>query len=282
MQYQRKPDDSLSIRNSKLGKRRKKPDKKKSLKSREQKRKAQGLVNERNYQHPPPDTSTFRVIEKHLGRKIKKAFDDKGIVYEYINDTFTFAVKRKVIRQVVRNLEDIISWCRNEYKRYLIPDQEIFSRKQWIWNNKKIHENLNKRRNKKLIRLMDYLGNHRLGWKQSETLSDDISAGSFSIKTKKGNDVERTFVLVIPDFEDIEDKLDMSKPLIQKYLQGMGEAGIIKPIRKAGSHGQKVYALGYYHPYSPKDSKITRHKPNWFLKSSKEMKQALIKFYRPE
>ncbi len=72
----------------------------------------------------------------------------------------------------------------------------------------------------------------------------------------------------------------MSQTLIQKYLKGMGDAGFIRPIRKAGSHGQMVYALGYYSMYKDKD--VVKPTANWFLKSSTEMKQALRNFYRPD
>lgn len=229
------------------------------------------------YQHPPPDTSTFRVIKKHLGRKIDKAFNYEYIELENRDDKSDFAVKRKVIRQVVKNLEETRSWFREEYKRYLIPDQEIFFHKQWIWKNNKIRENLNQRRNKKLIPLMNYLCNHRLSLKESESLADDISAGSFYKKTAKGEDGWHTFVLAIPDFEDIENELDMSQSLVQKHLKGMGDAGIIKPMRKAGSRGQKVYALGYYNSYPLADGG-TGSKSNWFLKDGKEMRQALMNF----
>ena len=128
---------------------------------------------------------------------------------------------------------------------------------------------------------MNYVCNHRLSIKESGLLADDIGAGSFSTETKKGDYVEYTFVLVIPDFEDIENKLDMSLSLIRKYLQGMSKSKFIIPMGKLGPNGQKAYALGYYLPYS-EDSKVTRYKPNWFLKDSKDMRQALMNFNRPE
>lgn len=234
------------------------------------------------YQHTPPSTATFKLIERHLERKIKKALTDNDVELEDIEHPFAFVVKQKAIKQVIKNLEDSQSWFREEYKRYLIPDQEIFSHRKWIWNNKKISENLARKRNSKLIQLMNYLCNHRLGIKESVLLADDIGAVPFSKKTKKGDYVEYALVLLIPNFEDIKNKLNISLSLIRKYLQGMGEAGFIKPIRKLGSNEQKVYALGYYLPYSSADSKVTRYKPNWFLKNNKEMKQALMNFNRPE
>ncbi len=103
------------------------------------------------YQHPPPDTKTFNMIKTYLGRKINKELDCKSFRLENLEDPFVFAVMRKVIRQEVKDLEDIVSWFRDEYKRYLIPDQEIFFHKQWIWNNKKISENLARKRNSKLF-----------------------------------------------------------------------------------------------------------------------------------
>jgi hypothetical protein len=245
------------------------------------KRKSKGLISKRSYQHPPPDTSTFRIIEKHFGQKMNKAFGDKDFEFEEVEDKFVFAVKRKVARQVIKNVEEIVLWFKDEYKRYLIPDKEIFYHKKWIWKNNKISENLEGRRNKHLIPLMNYLCNHRLGLKESESLADDIDAGAFYKETQKGKDMWHRFVLVIPDYEDIEDKLEMSPSLIQKYLKGMGDAGFIKPIRKVGSHGQIVYALGYYLVYPDKDG-VKKPKPNWFLKGNKEMKQALREFYRPE
>ncbi len=233
------------------------------------------------YQHTPPKTSTFKRIEKHLKWKIEKALNGESVEIEDIDDPFVFAVMRKIIRQVVKNLEETLSWFREEYKRYLIPDKEIFFHKKWIWKNKKISENLGRRRNKKLIPLMNYLCNHRLGWKESVSLAHDIGAASLSMKTEKGHDVERYMVLVIPNFKDIKNKLNMSQSLTQKYLQGMGDVGFIKPIKKSGSHGHMVYAVGYYLPYL-EEGEITRYKPNWFLKDTKEMRQALQSFYRPE
>ena len=234
-----------------------------------------------SYQHPPPNTSTFRRIEKHLDKKIKKALNGEDIEEGDIDSHFVFAIKRKVFREVLKNLEDTDLWLRKEYKKYLIPDKAIFSGKKWIQNNNKICENLDRKRNNKLLPLMDYLGNHRLSLKESESLADDISAGSFYKKTAKGEDRWYTFVLAIPDFEDIDDELDMSRSLVQKHLKGMGDAGIIKPMKKSGSHGQKVYALGYYNSYPLADGG-TGSKSNWFLINCKEMRQALMNFYRPE
>ncbi len=196
-----------------------------------------------DYQHKPPKTSTFRIIERHLKRKIEEASNGESVEIEDIDDPFAFTIKRKTIREVVKNLEDTLSWFREEYKRYLIPDKEIFFHKKWIWGNKKISENLDKRRNRNLIPLMNYLCNHRLGWKESISLSDEIGAAPFSMETKKGQYVERTLVLVIPDYEDIENKLNMSLPLMRKYLKGMGDVGFIKPIKKSGSHGQCSWLL---------------------------------------
>ncbi len=233
------------------------------------------------YQHTPPKTSTFKRIEKHLKWKIEKALNGESVEIEDIDNPYVFTIKRKTIREVVKNLEDIVSWFRKEYKRYLIPDQEIFSHRKWILENKTIRENLDKMRNRHLIPLMNYLCNHRLGWKESVSLAHDIGAASLSMKTEKGHDVERTLVLVKPDFEDIENKLNMSLSLIRKHLKGMSESKFIIPMRKLGSNEQKVYALGYYLHYS-KDGEATRPKPNWFLKNDKEMRQALINFYRPK
>ncbi len=243
--------------------------------------KPQGVNSKRNYQHSPPDTATFKIIERHLERKIKETLNDEDFRLEDIEDPLVFAVMRKAIRKVVKNLEETLSWFREEYKRYLIPDKEIFFHKKWIWKNKKISENLARKRNSKLIPLMNYLCNHRLGWKESILLARDIGAASLQIKTKKGDYVWRTLVLVIPDYEDIENKLDMSLSLIRKYLQGMGDVGFIKPIKKSGSHGHMVYAVGYYLPYEGEGG-TTRHRTIWYLKDSKEMRQALMYFYRPK
>ena len=57
---------------------------------------------------------------------------------------------------------------------------------------------------------------------------NEINTDSHSMKTKKGQNVVRILVLVIPNYEDIENKFDMSRSLIQKYLKGMVETKIIK------------------------------------------------------
>ncbi len=268
-------------RKKKLIKLTKKQDDKKSKNHRKRKQKAQDLINERNYRHSPPKTSTFKRIEKHLKWKIEKALKGESVEIEDIDDPFVFAVMRKIIRQVVKNLEETLSWLREEYKRYLIPDLEIFSHKKWIVKNKKIRENLARKRNSKLLPLMNYLCNHKLSWKESESLAEELGADSHSMHTKKGQYVERTLVLVIPGYEDIENKLDMSLSLIRKYLQGMGDVGFIKPIKKSGSHGHMVYAVGYYLPYEGEGG-TTRHRAIWFLKNCQEMSDALMYFYRPE
>ncbi len=89
------------------------------------------------YKHKPPKTSTFKRIEKHLKWKIEKALKGESVEIEDIDDPYVFAVMRKAIRKEVKNLEETLSWLREEYKRYLIPDKEIFFHKQWIWKNKK-------------------------------------------------------------------------------------------------------------------------------------------------
>lgn len=284
------PHDFEPIDKSKRGKERKKKlikltkkqNERKSKNPRKRKQKAQGLINERNYQHSPPDTATFRIIERHLKRRIKAALNDEDYGLEYIDDPLIFAVMRKAIRKVVKNLEETLSWFREEYKRYLIPDKEIFFHKKWIWKNKKISENLARKRNSKLIPLMNYLCNHRLGWEESRALGRVIGAVTLQIKTKKGEDVRRILVLAKPDLEDIKNKLNMSQSLIQKYLKGMSESGFIRSVRKLGANKQKAYALGYYLPYSSETGRMTRYKSNWFLKDTKEMRQALMSFNRPE
>jgi predicted transcriptional regulator len=242
------------------------------------------------HQHAPPSTTTFKLIERHLKRNIEKAFNDEGLGLEDAetrkwreerDDPFVFAVKRKVIRKVIKSLEETHSWLREEYKRYLIPDKEIFSNKKWIWNDKHIVRNLRRKRNSKLIPLMNYLCNHKLGLKESESRAYDIGDSTFLTKTKKGQDAEYIFVLVRPDYDDIEKKLKMSRSLIQKYLKEMSKWGFIKPMKKLGSNEQRVYALGYYLVFPDKDG-VKKPKANWFLKGSKEMKWALMDFNRPE
>ena len=53
---------------------------------------------------------------------------------------------------------------------------------------------------------MNYLCNHRLSLDDSDSLTDDISAGYFSKKTKKGEEEWYIFVLVKPDFSNNPDK----------------------------------------------------------------------------
>ncbi|MHC4269448.1 MAG: hypothetical protein ACYSTS_13390 [Planctomycetota bacterium] len=231
--------------------------------------------------HVPP----FKGLKKRIDRELKKAFQKNGINYEDIKPEdfkvpLIYAIKRKVIRQELKRLESKCSWFRKEYKNYLIPDKEIFSNKQWVFKNKKICENLARKRNSKLLPLLNYLCNHKLSWRQSESLAEEIDTDSHSMETKKGQNVERTLVLVIPDYEDIEKTLKMSLPLIRKYLQGMTEAGFIKALKKSGSHGQKVYAVGYYLPYEGDEGGTTRYKANWFLTGG--MKEALMEFKRPD
>jgi len=239
------------------------------------------------HQHAPPSTTTFKLIARHLKRNIEKAFNGKGAELENVEtrkwreergDRFIFAAKRKVIRKIIKNLEETLSWFREEYKKYLIPDKEIFSHKKWIWSDKHIVRNLERKRNSKFLPLMNYLCNHKLGLKESESRAYDIGDGLLSTKTKKGKYAEYTLVLVKPDYEDIGKKLKMSRSLIQKYLKEMSEWEIIKPMRKLGSNEQKVYALGYYLPYSSEGSNGGRSKAIWFLKNNKEMKQALMDF----
>ncbi len=199
-----------------------------------------------DYKHEPP----FKGLEKRIDRELKKAFHKIGINYEEIKtedfeEPLIYAIKRKVIRQELKRQESKCSWFRKEYKNYLIPDKEIFSKKHWIIDNKKICENLERKRNNKLIPLLNYLCNHRLSWRQSEYLAEEIKTGSHSMETKKGQNVSRTYVFVMLDYEDIKGKFGMSRSLTQKYLKVMVDVGIIKSIKKQVLMARKSSLLSF-------------------------------------
>ena len=120
----------------------------------------------------------------------------------------------------------------------------------WIKSNKGIWTNLHKRGNQHFLPLYEILMDSRI--KQGE---------------------KKTPVLVLPDYNLIEQKTGLKKKYAYRYIREMCRWGIIKRNHREGRNGPWVYSLGIWMPGKGKTPR-----PIYFLKETSEMKEALIEF----
>ena len=195
----------------------------------------------------PPDNPTYRLNEKHLKRRIEKALDkiDEEIRTDEQHSA-VFAIKREITNKIVKRLEETVHRFKKDYEKWLLRNRGDFANKQWIKKNKKIRDNLEMKKHKYLLPILDYLCSHTLSYKKSRFVGDKIGAGHYKTTTKKGEHEERTYILIEVDRVNIGIKLGISPSLVHKYAKEMERVGIIKKLGKESSRGKMLYAIGSF------------------------------------
>jgi hypothetical protein len=84
---------------------------------------------------------------------------------------------------------------------------------------------------------------------------------------------ESEYVLVLPDYADIEALLSLKEQTIRLYISRFVDMGILREVGKDGPRGRKIYAIGFWSHYGEGGSKR-----NMFLKETPHMKDMLRKF----
>jgi len=90
----------------------------------------------------------------------------------------------------------------------------------------------------------NYIWQHTLPLKEALRLAEEKNFGRYQRTlesgAKKGEIVECSPVLFIPDYLDMTNELGLSKISIQKYLNEFSRIGIIRKMGKAGPRGRAV------------------------------------------
>jgi len=227
--------------------------------------------------NPPKDNSFADYIFKIMNRRIEEAVGN-----EPLDSAFAYSDIKETVLTGREELIQTLRWYDQAFKEYTRKFGGAFSRRAWIKNDKKIMANLNKKRNRYLIPIMDFLAANALPYLQTEGTFDKIIIG------KK----KRVPIVVKPNEQAIMEYFGISRTQIWTYLKGAARAGfIMKMDKRFRSHEGHYYILGSYGWYNAnkdKPKKDKDQKAKWdsrhlyFMKGTKEIKQALRTFRRPD
>ncbi|MHC4270255.1 MAG: hypothetical protein ACYSTS_17585 [Planctomycetota bacterium] len=226
----------------------------------------------------PPDNPTYRLNEKHLKRRIKKALDkiDEEIRSDEQHPV-VFAIKREITNKIIKRLEETVHRFKKDYEKWLLRNKGKFVNLKWIKKNVAIRNNLQEKKHEHLLPIVDYMSSHTLSYKESCFLGDKIRAGVHKTTTKKGEYEERIYILIKIDKENIGIKLGISPSLVYKYVKEMERVGIIKKLGRDGSRGKVLYAMGTFQIFEdPKEDWTPKPRRLWFL--NKETRGMLVEF----
>jgi hypothetical protein len=187
--------------------------------------------------------------------------------------------KKNAAKCALKDAEQLVAYINREYKKEL--NIKLGWPTKWMLRDKRLMKNLD--RYPCFFPVLRYLINH--SYKQftdSQELADKVGFGKHKHILKsgdqKGEEKEYHYVLVQVDKERLinslgKDRIQISKSYIQKYIKAFDDIGILKKLGKHGSHGNNLYAIGYWRTY-----KGNSMKREWFLSETKEFKERLRNF----
>jgi len=173
------------------------------------------------------------------------------------------------ISPTVKSLDKIVNeiraYIKTEFKREL-SIKSTRALPKWITNNQSIMRAIDKTR---FDDVWLHIQKHTMPLQKSRVLAKGKRLGKHKEKQE--------YVLFSPDQIDMENSLNLSKSSVQKYLKAFCETGILKKLGKFGDRGKNIYAVGFWSVYGEEGEKGGTRR-NYFLKNTKEVREALKKF----
>jgi hypothetical protein len=199
-------------------------------------------------------------------------FNDICFLHQDIaEDIVTLRLRRaraQVVQEYYRACTTVVRHLETNFPRELSLKKD-WSPPQWMLKDDKIREMLDRTRFEDVY---CYLWSRTFHPGAAEELMEQFGGRKYVTVLKSGDwkkeKVERDYVLVIPDYEDMGWRLKLKKRNIQNYLKAFSRIDILERLGKLGPRGQTVYAIGYRIP--------RRRVP--FLKKSAEMIEKLRNF----
>ncbi len=174
-------------------------------------------------------------------------------------------------KETLKELEDALKWYKAEYREYLYKSGILFSTRKWLKKDKEVMANLNKRRNRHLLPVLEELAADQLPSKETKIKVEIIIDGKKDDKKP---------VVSKPNYQRIAKKVGISPSLVQKYLEGANQQGLIL----AGGNryrGGRYYIIGFWVIYKDKkDGNKVKERPVYFI--SQKNRDKLINFHRPD
>ncbi|MHC4268511.1 MAG: hypothetical protein ACYSWS_12020 [Planctomycetota bacterium] len=225
------------------------------------------------------DNLVYKSHIKRFNKRLEKALNKlpEEIRSEDEQRPAIYAARRKVADKLKKDVNEAGHYLDQYLAKLLSQNSGTFSKKEWTRGNKKIRDNLEKKKHKYLLSILDYLCTHTFSMNKSRVEGDKIGAGVYETKTKKGESEERIYVLIQIDKETIGIKFGISSSAVQKYVKEMERVGIIKKLGRDGSRGKALYALGTFYIWRDEEEDY-KEKPKrlWFL--NKETCEMLLEF----
>ncbi len=231
----------------------------------------------------------IRYLETLCGREFEKVADRADLTLDDVLDREN-PLTLKIRREVVLNVAHAVERACLRYQRLMKSEYPFEFRKDddllpmgWMMKDRllwKVIGNEDGCRYNMFILLFNHLWTCRLDQSNSQVLTDEMNLGRHRVIIKngenKGMEKERYFVLLDKiDYGRIKDVLGIPEVTARYYIREFCKIGVLKVFNKHFAHGRKIYAIGYYHPYSTEESKnLLRPQP--FL--TKRMRDALMHF----
>ena len=180
-------------------------------------------------------------------------------------DHFLLQARAPVIKQHMAALKEQENYLLKHYAKELNYSKEYVYPRKWMLNDRQTYNSLE--RFPKIIPILNYIYNlnRRKGSKywMVDGLIDQVTNKSGEYSTYNGNNLA-VFVTNQAFYEELMEKLNCSKGLIQKYLKTFAAESIIVNLGNVGTTGS-LYADGYYKLY------VNTRRKHPFLKKADHM-----------
>ena len=219
------------------------------------------------------------LLNRRLRFDIEEAEEQKAEYLEFDHtdfskkekDDYLLQARAPVIKQHMAALKEQENYLLKYYKRELNFSKEFIYPRLWMLNDKRISKTLD--RCTKIIPILNYIYNlnRRKGskyWKMDDLIAKATNKSGQS-STYNGNNLA-VFVTDKEFYEELMEKLNCSRVLIEKHLKVFAAESIIVNLGNAGNTGT-LYADGYYTEYA------NRRRKHPFLTQAKH-KDALREF----
>lgn len=216
----------------------------------------------------PPLLDDLKLFLKEDIEKAEKQIVGEELMFEgeeareHLN-RMRFAARAEVIKEYKQQILKFKSYLDVTYKAELRIKKDYHIPK-WM-QQAGIKKVLDKTR---FIDVFNYLQKNTMIHEKGSRLVDKLR---LSKHVKEGKEYD--YVLVLPDYHDMQIELDITLQTIRLYVNRFVDMGILKELGKEGSRGQKIYGIGYWSFYGSDSGKR-----NWFLKETPRMKEMLRNF----
>jgi hypothetical protein len=209
-----------------------------------------------------------QIIKEELLQHLQSALQEHGkydTIEKYLDK------HPRDARSTIKEFGKVIQTSVNEYLKK--KTQTEFPPK-WLLKNQTISQKFDSDRIYiKVAEIMNYLWMWKMEQAEAKDLSESYNLDKCIVKIQsgkmKGEPDERYYVLINPNEplgKLIAKNFNMAQTTAELYLTKFAEIGLIKKLKKLGSHGSMIYAIGAYDPwYEPiiKNGKTVMKQSRW-------------------